>query len=107
MAANEGRPAATGSGENLIMKKHALKLTSLIAMALAVTLLGPPRAAADDDDPPSRVARLSVADGSVSFQPAGTQDWVGAVVNRPMTALPSAPASASPAVWIALEAVRM
>jgi hypothetical protein len=67
------------------MRKHALKLTSLIAMALAVTLLGPPRAAADDDDPPSRVARLSLADGSVSFQPAGTQDWVGAVVNRPLT----------------------
>src|SRR5258706_14384137 len=54
-------------------------------MALAVTLVGPPRAAADDDDPPSRVARLSLADGSVSFQPAGTQDWVSAVVNRPMT----------------------
>ncbi len=67
------------------MRKHALKFTSLIAMALAVTLLGPARAAADDDDPPSRVARLSVADGSVSFQPAGTQDWVGVVVNRPMT----------------------
>ncbi len=67
------------------MRKHALKFTSLIAMALAVTLLGPPRAAADDDDPSTRVARLSVADGSVSFQPAGTEDWVTAVVNRPMT----------------------
>ena len=67
------------------MRKHALKLTSLIAMALAVTVLGPPRAAADDDDPPTRVARLSVADGAVSFQPAGTEDWVSAVVNRPMT----------------------
>src|SRR6267143_6478984 len=81
----KGRPAATGSGENLIMRKYALKFTSLIAMALAVTLFGPPRAAADDDDPPTRVARLSVADGSVSFQPAGTEDWVGAVDNRPMT----------------------
>src|SRR6266436_1699923 len=81
----KGRPAATGSGENLIMRKYALKFTRLIAMALAVTLFGPPRAAADDDDPPTRVARLSVADGSVSFQPAGTEDWVGAVVNRPMT----------------------
>jgi len=67
------------------MRKHVLKLTSLIAVALAVTLFGPPRAAADDDDPPTRVARLSVADGSVSFQPAGTEDWVTAVVNRPMT----------------------
>ena len=67
------------------MKRHALKLTSLIAMALAVTFLGPQRAAADDDDPPSRVARLSQAEGSVSFEPAGTEDWVTAVVNRPLT----------------------
>lgn len=67
------------------MKRHALKLTSLIAMATAVTFLGPQRAAADDDDPPSRVARLSQAEGSVSFEPAGTEDWVTAVVNRPLT----------------------
>jgi hypothetical protein len=67
------------------MRKHALKLTSLIALAMAVTFLGPQRAAADDDDPPTRVARLSQADGSVSFEPAGTEDWVTAVVNRPLT----------------------
>ena len=67
------------------MRKHALKLTSLIALAMAVTFLGPQRAAADDDDPPTRVARLSEADGSVSFEPAGTEDWVTAVVNRPLT----------------------
>jgi len=67
------------------MRKHALKLTSLIALAMAVTFLGPQRAVADDDDPPTRVARLSQADGSVSFEPAGTEDWVTAVVNRPLT----------------------
>src|SRR6266852_5075866 len=67
------------------MRKHALKLTSLIAVALAVTFLGPQRAAADDDDPPTRVARLSQAEGAVSFEPAGTEDWVTAVVNRPLT----------------------
>src|SRR5258708_14335386 len=66
------------------MRKHALKLTSLIAVALAVTFLGPQRAAADDDDPPTRVARLSQAEGSVSFEPAGTEDWVTAVVNPPL-----------------------
>jgi hypothetical protein len=38
----------------------------------------------DPDDPPTRVARLSYASGSVSFQPAGTQDWVDAMVNRPV-----------------------
>jgi hypothetical protein len=42
-------------------------------------------ARADDDDPPSRVARLAYAQGSVSFQPAGTDDWVTAGVNRPAT----------------------
>ena len=67
------------------MRKHALKITSLIALVMAVTLFGPQRAAADDDDPPTRVARLSQADGSVSFEPAGTEDWVTAVVNRPLT----------------------
>ena len=37
------------------------------------------------DDPPSRVARLGYIEGSVSFQPAGENDWVQAVPNRPMT----------------------
>lgn len=67
------------------MKKRALKFLSLLSLALAAAFLMPPRAAADDDDPPSRVARLSYAQGNVSFNPAGTDDWVNAVVNRPMT----------------------
>ena len=40
---------------------------------------------ADDDDPPGRAARLGYSQGSVSFEPAGTEDWVSAVVNRPIT----------------------
>jgi len=40
---------------------------------------------AQDDDPPNRAARLSYASGSVSFEPAGTDEWVEAIVNRPMT----------------------
>jgi hypothetical protein len=67
------------------MRKHVLQLASLLAIALAVALFAPLRAAADDDDPPTRVARLSHTDGNVSFEPAGTDDWVGAVINRPMT----------------------
>ena len=67
------------------MRKHLLKLTSLLSIALAVALFAPQRAAADEDDPPSRVARLSYAHGNVSFNPAGTDDWVTAVVNRPIT----------------------
>jgi hypothetical protein len=43
------------------------------------------RAVADDADPPGRVARLSLTTGEVSFSPAGTDDWVSAVINRPLT----------------------
>ena len=39
---------------------------------------------APDQDPPSRVARLDYMDGSVSFQPGGENDWVTAVLNRPL-----------------------
>src|SRR5947207_2686003 len=68
------------------MRKHLLRLTSLLSVALAVALFAPQRAAADDDDdPPSRVARLSYTHGNVSFNPAGIDDWVTAIVNRPIT----------------------
>ena len=67
------------------MEKFSLKLISLFALMWIVALSAPQRAFADDDDPPSRVARLSYASGSVSFQPAGTDDWVTAIVNRPIT----------------------
>lgn len=36
-------------------------------------------------DPPTRVGRISWVGGSVSFQPAGVDDWVSATVNRPLT----------------------
>lgn len=39
----------------------------------------------DSNDPPSRVARISVIDGSVSIQPGGTGDWGNAMKNRPVT----------------------
>src|SRR5258708_12366534 len=35
-------------------------------------------------DPPARVARLSQIAGSVSFSPAGEEDWVVAGANRPL-----------------------
>jgi hypothetical protein len=67
------------------MKSNLWKWTSLVSVALAVLSFAAERAAADEDDPPSRVARLAYASGNVSFNPAGTDDWVTAVVNRPMT----------------------
>jgi hypothetical protein len=60
-------------------------LLPLLALVFAALLLTPNRAVADDDDPPSRVARLSYSKGEVSFSPSGTDDWVSAVLNRPLT----------------------
>ncbi len=39
----------------------------------------------DSQDPPSRVARISYLDGSVSLQPGGAGDWGAAAKNRPIT----------------------
>jgi len=39
----------------------------------------------DANDPPTRVARISYLDGSVSLQPGGAGDWGSAARNRPMT----------------------
>src|ERR1700723_333784 len=63
--------------------------SALFALTLATVFLPRYSAAQDNyqqqDDPPSRVARLGYMEGSVSFQPAGENDWVEAVPNRPMT----------------------
>src|SRR5260370_1930351 len=96
----------SGFRRDFDMRKHALKLASLLSIALAVALFAPQRAAADEDDPPSPVARLSSAHGTVSFNPAGTDDGGSPGVNRPLTTgdkiwtenssrpgLPTAPAS--------------
>ena len=66
--------------------KQALKLG--LALALAAMINGAftqTAKAQDQDDPPGRVARLGYMEGQVSFQPAGENEWVGAVPNRPMT----------------------
>ncbi len=39
----------------------------------------------DAGDPPTRVARISYLDGSVSLQPGGEGDWGSAALNRPLT----------------------
>ena len=68
------------------MKTRALKWLFLVPLIFAFVLTtAKPAVADDDDDPPSRVARLSYTNGEVSFSPGGTDDWVSAVVNRPMT----------------------
>ena len=77
------------------MRYRAAKwISPLLAMLFLAVLTLAPRAVAQGpgpdegqsgDDPPARAARLSYTGGSVSFEPAGTDDWVGAVLNRPLT----------------------
>jgi hypothetical protein len=67
------------------MTVKRVTLTSLLGFTLAWSVFSPSRAQADIDDPPYRVARVAYIEGSVSFQPAGTQDWVAAPLNRPLT----------------------
>ena len=64
------------------------KFSWFSALLVLMTITIPKQSSAQDqdqEDPPSRVARLGYMEGSVSFQPAGEEDWVGAVDNRPMT----------------------
>jgi hypothetical protein len=70
---------------NTRLKKKSLSLLCAVAVSALLMITLPQRAAADDDDPPGRVARLNYLHGSVSFQPAGEDEWVSAVHNRPMT----------------------
>src|SRR5260370_24780898 len=60
---------------------------SLIVMIACLTFsgLGASLASADENDPPIRVARLAYVEGSVSFQPGGTGEWVAPPINRPVT----------------------
>jgi hypothetical protein len=68
-----------------IMKPSVLRPLISFALLFSIGLCIACQAAADDDDPPGRVARLSLTKGEVAFSPAGTDDWVSAVVNRPLT----------------------
>src|SRR5205085_3302265 len=95
-------------GEPVTMKAHLgwlagrkeryMKITKLLShtvliFGLAFTLstfaLAQDDQVQDQDqnqpDPPSRVGRVNMVQGSVSFQPGGEGDWVDAVPNRPLT----------------------
>jgi hypothetical protein len=73
------------------MKTHKLWawMVLLAGFAFFLQLSTAARAQDSDDqdqgqDPPDRVARLNYSQGSVSFRPAGEDDWVTAVQNRPI-----------------------
>jgi hypothetical protein len=56
-------------------RKFTLTFTLTFAMAGALGA----------QDPPSRAGRIGYVSGTVSFAPAGVDNWVPAVVNRPLT----------------------
>jgi hypothetical protein len=86
------------------MKTRKLWLSMVLLASFAVVLQGSTIANAQDQendqpqnqdqnqdqgqdqgqDPPGRVARLNFSQGSLSLRPAGEDDWVAAVPNRPM-----------------------
>ena len=66
------------------MNNQTFKLAGFLSLALTLVFFSPPQAAADDN-PPGRVAHLSYEQGAVYFEPGGSDDWVAASINRPMT----------------------
>jgi hypothetical protein len=70
------------------MKTRKLWTLVVLLAGIAFVLQSSPKAKAQDDDqgpdPPTRVARLNFSEGSVSFRPAGEDDWVSGVPNRPL-----------------------
>src|SRR6266571_4480173 len=56
-------------------KLAAIALIALLAIFMSVVARA---------DPPSRVARLAHISGTVSFSPAGEDEWVLAAPNRPL-----------------------
>src|SRR5262245_54664215 len=77
----QGRGAQRMSSRSMF---HSLRAS--VFLVLMMPLLGVSVAMADEgSDPPGRAARLSYANGSVSLQPAGVEDWTRATLNRPLT----------------------
>ena len=64
---------------------RAPSVAGLLGLAYLLVIFTPALAQADAEDPPSRAARLAFVEGSVSFQPGGTDEWVAAPLNRPLT----------------------
>ena len=62
-----------------------MRTQALIPLLLfCAVLIGRP-VVGQDSDPPGRVARLSYMEGSVSFEPAGEDNWSQASLNYPLT----------------------
>jgi hypothetical protein len=71
--------AVRRSVRGYVMSVQRTGILAVLAVLLATT------AAVAQTSPPSRVGRLSYVGGSVSFEPAGTESWAAAELNRPVT----------------------
>jgi len=67
-----------------MVEKHSAGIMSKAALVLLPLLLTGV-SSADDSDPAGRVARLGLAQGQVSIEPAGLDVWAAADINRPVT----------------------
>src|SRR5947209_12545942 len=74
MKGNSPAPIAEIAGGRRMKRNFAFGFIAVVILT-AVALA----------DPSSRVARLQYVTGDVSIQPGGVNDWVAAVINRPLT----------------------
>lgn len=72
------QPEAIGQGQTPQADPNASGMPDMPAVDDNIT-------SDESQNPPSRVARISFTDGSVSLQPGGTGDWGTAQRNRPVT----------------------
>jgi hypothetical protein len=63
---------------------NPLRRTPSVVLSFLL-LTFPALSARADADPPGRAVDIRYISGQVSVQPGGVNDWVGAVVNRPLT----------------------
>ena len=82
-------PASQLENRGFVMKTMTLTgrsgLSLLLCFAGLLSFAAPQARADEEKDPPTRVARISYVEGSVSLQPGGEGDWGAAARNRPMT----------------------
>lgn len=81
--------AATGYVQGEWAMKFLGRIIPASVLMVLAALLAPSAWAADQSaesvDPPGRVARVDYMQGQISVQPHGTDDWVQAETNRPLT----------------------
>jgi hypothetical protein len=74
------------AGHGKVTRTSIARRSAFLLVLAALFSFVAPRAQADEQrDPPTRVARISIVDGSVSFQVGGEGDWGNAAKNRPVT----------------------